>query len=411
MSDVAVRVEEVWKNFRLYHERNQYIKAAVLRGRRARYEEFWALKGVTFDVTEGQTFGIIGSNGSGKSTLLKCLTGILRVDRGSLATHGRVAALLELGAGFHPELTGVENIYLNGAILGMTRKEISRRFDDIVAFAGLEQFIDTPVKNYSSGMSVRLGFAIAANVEPEILLVDEVLSVGDASFQRRCLEKIEQFRTDGRTIVFVSHGLGQVEQLCENVAWLEFGELRMLGPAREVVQAYTGASHGGVQESEGELGWRWGTGEAQIKNVALLDDDGEPVTVVRSKQPVTVRIEYEANVLLRDIVVGIAINHLHGHLMFGTNTRRRNLTIDIAEGPGTAEFRFDCFPLLEGVYDLTVAVSDHTEVHPFEHWEKALRFEVDQSGIYDGGSVVADGTWTHEGHSARRIRQSSSASR
>jgi ABC-type polysaccharide/polyol phosphate transport system ATPase subunit len=411
MSDVAVRVDEVWKSFRLYHERNQYIKAAVLRGRRARFEEFWALKGVSFEVTEGQTFGIIGSNGSGKSTMLKCLTGILRADRGTIETHGRLAALLELGAGFHPELTGVENVYLNGAILGMTRKEITRRFDDIVSFAGLEQFIDTPVKNYSSGMTVRLGFAIAANVEPEILLVDEVLSVGDESFQRRCLEKIEQFRTDGRTIVFVSHGLGQVEQLCENVAWLEFGELRQLGPARDVVQAYTGASHGAVQETEGIGSWRWGTGEAQIKAVALLDDEGNPLEVVRSGQPVNIRIEYEANVLLRDIVVGIAVNHLHGHPMIATNTRRRNVTIDMAEGPQTATFHIDCFPLLEGMYDLTVAVSDHTEVHPFDHWQNALRFEVDQSGIYDGASVLTEGTWTIDSRSARRVDHSSSAKR
>jgi ABC-2 type transport system ATP-binding protein len=411
MSDVAVRVDEVWKSFRLYHERNQYIKAAVLRGRRARFEEFWALKGISFEVRHGQTFGIIGSNGSGKSTMLKCLTGILHADRGTIETHGRLAALLELGAGFHPELTGVENVYLNGAILGMTRKEISRRFDDIVSFAGLEQFIDTPVKNYSSGMTVRLGFAIAANVEPEILLVDEVLSVGDESFQRRCLEKIEQFRSDGRTIVFVSHGLSQVEQLCETVAWIEYGELRRLGPSREVVQAYTGASHGAVQETDGQEGVRWGTGEAQIKSVTLRDDEGVPLTVIKSGQAVNVCIEYEANVLLRDIVVGIAINHLHGHPMFGTNTRRRNITIDLAEGPATATFRFERFPLLEGVYDLTVAVSDHTEVHPFDHWDKAVRFEVDQSGIYDVGSVMVDGEWTVESRSARRVDHSSSARR
>jgi ABC-type polysaccharide/polyol phosphate transport system ATPase subunit len=404
MSTVAVRVEDVWKNFRLYHERNQYIKAAVLRGRRAKFEEFWALKGVSFEVPEGHTFGIIGSNGSGKSTMLKCLAGILRPDKGTVQANGRLAALLELGAGFHPELTGVENVYLNGAILGMSRREITKRFDDIVSFAGLERFIDTPVKNYSSGMTVRLGFAIAANVEPEILLIDEVLSVGDESFQRRCMEKIEEFRNDGRTIVFVSHGLSQVTQLCETVAWLEFGELQQLGPAHEVAQAYQGASHGAVQEEvDGEAaGFRWGSGEAQIKRVVLLDDAGEPLKVVRSGHPATVRIEYEAHVILRDIVVGIAISHLHGTLMFGTNTRVRNVTIDIAQGPGVAEFRFEQFPLLEGVYDLTAAVSDHTQVHPYDHWERALRFEVDQSGIYDIGLVVAEGAWTAEGRALGR---------
>ncbi|MGA1062448.1 MAG: ABC transporter ATP-binding protein, partial [Ilumatobacteraceae bacterium] len=191
MSAPAVAVHDLWKSFRLYHERNQFLKAAILRGRRARYEEFWALKDVSFEVPVGTTFGVIGSNGSGKSTLLKCLAGILVPERGSVEISGRISALLELGAGFHPELSGRENVFLNGAILGLSKKEIAARFDSIVDFAGLEDFIDTPVKNYSSGMFVRLGFAVAAHVEPEVLLVDEVLSVGDAAFQRKSAEKIE----------------------------------------------------------------------------------------------------------------------------------------------------------------------------------------------------------------------------
>ncbi|MGA0922815.1 MAG: ABC transporter ATP-binding protein, partial [Ilumatobacteraceae bacterium] len=191
MSAPAVAVHDLWKSFRLYHERNQFLKAAILRGRRARYEEFWALKDVSFEVPVGTTFGVIGSNGSGKSTLLKCLAGILVPERGSVEISGRISALLELGAGFHPELSGRENVFLNGAILGLSKKEIAARFDSIVDFAGLEDFIDTPVKNYSSGMFVRLGFAVAAHVEPEVLLVDEVLSVGDEAFQRKSAEKIE----------------------------------------------------------------------------------------------------------------------------------------------------------------------------------------------------------------------------
>ncbi|HEY3485545.1 MAG TPA: ABC transporter ATP-binding protein [Ilumatobacteraceae bacterium] len=409
MSSIAVSVDEVWKSFRLYHERNQYLKAALLRGRRARYEEFWALKGVSFEVSHGETFGIIGSNGSGKSTLLKCLAGILFPERGKVSANGRLSALLELGAGFHPELTGVENVYLNGAILGMSRKEIARRFDDIVSFAGLEQFIDTPVKNYSSGMTVRLGFAIAANVEPEILLIDEVLSVGDESFQRRCMEKIEQFRQDGRTIVFVSHGLAQVEQLCERAAWIEYGNLEMLGPATEVVQRYTGASHGARDESA-DYGSRWGSGEAQIKAVRLLDESGSPVTVLRTGQRASVRVEFEAHMPLRDVVVGMAINHLHGQALIATNTRRRGVTIDLVEGPCAAQFDFDRLPLLEGTYELTIALTDHTEVHPFDHWDKKVRFEVDQSGVYDNGLVLADGGWSVETRTTRPP-QSSSAKR
>lgn len=393
MTEIAVSVDDVWKSFRLYHERNQYLKAAMIRGRRARFEEFWALKGVGFEVKYGETFGIVGSNGSGKSTMLKCLAGILHPEKGSVTSHGRLAALLELGAGFHPELTGVENIYLNGAILGMSKKEIGKRFDDIVSFAGLEQFIDTPVKNYSSGMVVRLGFAIAANVEPEILLIDEVLSVGDESFQRRCMEKIEQFRKDGRTIIFVSHGLAQVEQLCERAAWIEFGELKMLGNAVEVVQSYTGASHEARVEPD-EIGTRWGSGEVQILSVGLLDEHGQSTALLRTGRSATVVIEFTAHAPVEDMVCGLAIHQLHGQMMVGTNTRRRGVTIGRASGPGRMSFQFDAFPLLEGVYDLTVAITDSTEVHPYDHWDRKIRFEVDQTGIYDVGAVDARGSWT-----------------
>jgi ABC-2 type transport system ATP-binding protein len=392
MANPAITVDGLWKSFRLYHERNQYLKAAMLRGRRARFEEFWALKGVGFEIEHGATFGIIGSNGSGKSTLLKCLAGILFPDKGRVQANGRMAALLELGAGFHPELTGVENIYLNGAILGMSRKDIDRRFDDIVEFAGIEQFIDTPVKNYSSGMVVRLGFAVAANVEPEILLIDEVLSVGDASFQRKCAEKIEDFRIQGRTIVFVSHSLNQVNELCRQAAWIEYGELKMLGSANEVIDAYAGASHSARVEVE-ELGSRWGSGEVQITDVTLIDSEGLRATVLRSGRPATVRMDFHAHTLVRDVVFGLRISHLHGLNLFATNTRRRNVIIEAVDGPGVVEFTFEQLPLLEGVYELTVAVSDHTEAHAYDHWEKRVRFEVDQSGIYDDGVIRSDGHW------------------
>ena len=316
MSETAVSVNSLWKSYRLYHERNQYLKAAILRGRRARYEEFWALKGVEFEVPTGSTFGVIGSNGSGKSTLLKCLAGILEPEKGSVTVRGRISALLELGAGFHPELSGRENVYLNGAILGLSKKEITARFDDIVEFAGLEEFIDTPVKNYSSGMYVRLGFAVAANVDPEVLLIDEVLSVGDESFQRRCAEKIDEFRRDGRTIVFVSHGLGQVAQLCEDAAWIEHGELREIGPAAEVIQSYQGESHH-AQRVEGERGSRWGSGEGQIVHVELLDGDGQAQTVLTTLEPVTIRVELTAHTPLQDVVVGVRIDTLGGDPVWG----------------------------------------------------------------------------------------------
>lgn len=402
MSSPAVIVDGVWKNFRLYHERNQYLKAALLRGRRARYEEFHALKGVSFDVPHGATFGIIGSNGSGKSTLLKCLAGILFPEKGSVKVNGRLAALLELGAGFHPELTGRENVFLNGAILGLGRKDIDRKFDEIVAFAGLERFIDTPVKNYSSGMTVRLGFAVAANVEPEILLIDEVLSVGDESFQRKCAEKIEQFRQDGRTIVFVSHGLAQVRQLCETVAWIEKGELRMLGDGAAVISEYSGESHEERQSNDVELGSRWGSGEAQITSVQLRTPTVDDTRIVDTLKPLTIRVDFVAHTPLRDVIAAIRLTTLHGVDVFGTNTRRRGTTLELVEGPGWVEFEIPALPLLEGVYDLTVALTDHTEIHEFDHWDRRVRFEVRQNSVYDDGIVHIDGEWRVRARAAGR---------
>jgi len=388
----AVVVEDVWKSFRLYHERNQYLKAAVLRGRRARYEEFWALKGIEFEVPVGSTFGVIGSNGSGKSTLLKCLTGILYPEKGRVTIEGRVSALLELGAGFHPELSGRENVYLNGAILGLTKKEINARFDDIVEFSGLPDFIDTPVKNYSSGMFVRLGFAVAAHVEPDVLLIDEVLSVGDDSFQRRCAQKIEQFRRDGRTIVFVSHGLSQVEQLCETVAWIDKGDLKMVGPAGEVISAYSGQSHNAVRV-EGELGARWGSGEAEITSVKLLGADGQPLDVLTTHDPLTIAIDFRTFRPLQDIVVNMRIDTMNGHAVWGTSTRRCSKAIGLVDGEARAVMTMPHFPILEGTYELTLAVTDHSEMHPFDHWEKRIRFEVRQYTSTDVGLVHIPVQW------------------
>jgi len=396
MGQPAVSVSSVWKSFRLYHERNQYLKAAVLKRRRARFEEFWALKGVDFEVPTGSTFGVIGSNGSGKSTLLKCLAGILVPERGTITVDGRISALLELGAGFHPELSGRENVYLNGAILGLSKKETAARFDDIVSFAGLEEFIDTPVKNYSSGMYVRLGFAVAAHVEPEVLLIDEVLSVGDESFQRKCAEKIEQFRQDGRTIVFVSHGLDQVQQLCEDVAWIEKGELREVGPSADVITSYQGESHH-ARRVEGEQGARWGSGEGQIVHVELLDGNGEPQTVLTSLDPLTIGVEVTSHVPLQDVVVGVRIDTLSGERVWGWNTRRAGKTIGRLDGPARVDLSIPTLPLLEGVYDLTVALSDHTEMHPYDHWERRIRFEVRQYRSYDVGVVHIPGEWTISG--------------
>jgi ABC-2 type transport system ATP-binding protein len=239
MSDIAVNVDAVSKKFRLYHERNQSLKSAIMRRRISVHEDFWALRDVSFEVKQGSTFGLIGANGSGKSTLLKCLARILYPENGTIAANGKVAALLEVGSGFHPELSGRENIYLNGSILGMSRKEINQKFDEIVDFSGVEQFIDQPVKNYSSGMYVRLGFSVAINVNPDILVVDEVLAVGDAEFQAKCQQKFVDFKRDGKTVILVSHSLATVRAMCDHAAWLNKGTLMAMGEANATIKAYT----------------------------------------------------------------------------------------------------------------------------------------------------------------------------
>ncbi|WP_433928445.1 ABC transporter ATP-binding protein [Curtobacterium flaccumfaciens] len=238
MNDSAVSVEHVSKRFRMYHERNDSLKSMVMRGKKSVHEDFWALKDVSFEVPHGSTFGLIGKNGSGKSTLLKCLAKILWPEEGLITARGKQASLLEVGSGFHPELSGRENVFLNGSILGMSRKEVARKFDDIVSFSGVGNFIDQPVKNYSSGMYVRLGFSVAVAVTPDILVVDEVLAVGDATFRKRCQTKFKEMKDEGRTVILVSHSMGTVKDMCDQVAWLNEGELKMIGPTKKVVSAY-----------------------------------------------------------------------------------------------------------------------------------------------------------------------------
>ncbi len=238
MSTAAVEIADVSKKFRLYHERNQTIKSAIMRGRTSKHEDFWALHNVSLDIIEGETHGLIGSNGSGKSTLLKCLAKIYWPTEGHINYRGKLASLLEVGSGFHLELSGRENIYLNGSILGMSKKEIDAKFDEIVDFSGVERFLDQPVKNYSSGMYVRLGFSIAISVNPDILVVDEVLAVGDQDFQQKSYAKFKEFKKQGKTIILVTHALNIVEDLCDRATWLNLGEIKMTGPAKKTVATY-----------------------------------------------------------------------------------------------------------------------------------------------------------------------------
>jgi ABC-2 type transport system ATP-binding protein len=394
MSEPAIIVDSVSKNFRLYHERNRYIKAAILRGRRARYEEFWALENVSFEVEHGSTLGLIGSNGSGKSTMLKCLTGIYRPDKGRIAVNGNIAALLELGSGFHPELSGRENIYLNAAILGLSKKDAQRQFDSIVEFAGLERFIDTAVKNYSSGMQIRLGFSIAAHVEPEILLIDEVLTVGDQTFQRKSSEKIEQFRREGRTIVVVSHSLASVQQLCKEVIWLEKGHMMMRGPAAEVISAYTGESYAQHAAMDADFRERWGTEEVRIDRIDLINDSGEKIERVETNGAMTISTQLTAQTSVRAPVVKVSISKLDGDIVWSSTSRKSDLGLGDLNNPVVVNIAIPKLPLLEGTYYISVACTDTTGTTDFDHCQNWVRFDVHQSDLFEEGLVAVPSIWT-----------------
>jgi len=394
----AIVVDDVMKRFRIYAERNQSLKATLMRGRRAAFEEFLALDGVSFAVMPGQTVGFVGENGSGKSTLLKCIARILRPDRGAIKVNGKLSALLELGAGFHPELSGRENVYLNASILGMSKREVRSKFDEIVEFAGLERFIDTPVKNYSSGMYVRLGFSIAINVEPDVLLVDEVLAVGDEAFQTRCAEKFSELRAEEKTIVIVSHGMASVRTMCDQVLWLQHGRIRARGDAGEVIDAYVGEAHEG-RGGEAGAGARWGSGEAVIERAELLGPAGLPTARMRTGDSVTFRLHWRARERVPKPVFGVAIHTLSGIHVTGPNTREAGYVVDAIEGAGTLDLRVDRCLLLPGTYDVTVSLVDHAALHVFDFQQRVLRFDVEPGVPHEtfGGIVSLGGTWSVAG--------------
>ncbi len=393
MAQAAIEVEAISKRFRMYRERNQSLKAAVMRGRRASFEEFWALKDVSFEIPEGTTFGLIGENGSGKSTLLKCIAKILRPDAGRITSHGAIAALLELGSGFHPELSGRENVYLNGSILGMKKAEIARKFDEIVDFSGIETFIDQPVKNYSSGMYVRLGFSVAINIDPDILLVDEVLAVGDAAFQEKCMEKFADFRRAGKTVVIVSHAMGSMRNLCDQAAWLKHGKLVDLGDANHVVDTYIDEGHvERVELTDGSM--RWGSGEVQLTNVELLDGDGQQTTRVYTGDLVTFRLHFEAAQPIDRPVFGLALETVSGVYAWAHHSRDGQFVPEQIHGAGTVDLTIPRLQLQEGTYDLNASVVDYTTTHTYDFLRNCARFDVIARAPHEsGGIAVLGGTW------------------
>ena len=391
----AVILDNVSKRYRLYHERNDSLKSSFLNFRRGRYEEHWAVRDLSLEIPTGATFGIIGENGSGKSTLLKCMARILTPDAGTIEIKGKVSALLELGAGFSPELTGRDNVYLNGAILGLPRSVLDKKLDEIVAFSGLDNFIDIPVKNYSSGMFVRLGFAVAINVDPDVLLVDEVLAVGDEEFQRRCEQKFADLRASGRTIVIVSHAMGTMRNICDQLAWLNKGRLREVGQPGNVVDDYVEEVHAAAgPPPDPEGGARWGSGEIRIEAVELVDERGAPRETTRTGDAVRVRLHYTVDGRVARPVFGIGVHRLDGVHITGPNTKQAGIEIPAIEGSGHLDLVLDRLLLLPGVYDLSAAAYDWTLQHAYDHRHRFQRFDVERGEpAEEHGLVSLGGRW------------------
>ena len=393
----AVALDGLGKKFRLTHDRNWTLKATVLAGHRTRYEEFWALRGIDLEIPHGSTFGIIGGNGSGKSTLLKVLAGILRPDEGTAEVDGRLSALLELGAGFHPELTGRENVYLNGAILGFTSREIRRRFDDIVGFAELDRFIDEPVRNYSSGMYVRLGFSVAIHVEPDILLVDEVLAVGDHAFQKRCLDRFAQLKEEGRTIILVSHDLDMVGWLCEQTAWIQQGTLQAVGPSPEVIDRFLEGGAAGAAPVSAPRRQFGGLGpDDLVTSVDLLDANGHRMDRVGSGRPVRFQVRYDAVRAGEPVTVALGLYRADGTHVASINSGAASRAVD-GDGGGLVQvdYAVGALALQPGTYELSVALHDHSMRKVLERHTHLVRFEVEPTGgDHQNGLVALGGTWS-----------------
>jgi len=374
----AIEVQDVSKMFKLYHENVRSLKEKVLFFNKRGYEEFWALTDVDIRVSEGETLGIIGANGSGKSTLLKLMTKILYPTKGKVITNGTIAALLELGAGFQPDLTGRENVYLNASILGFSKKEVDKRFDEIVAFAEMERFIDNHVRNYSSGMYIRLGFAVAINVDPDILIIDEVLAVGDEAFQRKCIERIEKIQDEGKTIIFVTHNVEVCREICTYVVMLDQGNIVKEGMPKDVVKYYHE-----FMESD-EAGGERGNHQIEVIGVALLNDKDEAVNDFNTGEGMKIRVAYRANEPVTDPVFGFSLDDYRGFTAYGTNTRLKGMDLGTLEGEGFVEFDLNKLPMLEGRYLVSVAIHSRDE-RVIYHWiERKYPFDM-HSDVSDVG--------------------------
>jgi lipopolysaccharide transport system ATP-binding protein len=410
----VIEFHNVSKQYIIHHQRSRSLQEILInlfrRSRTSSREEFWALREVDFRVSAGQTFGLIGANGSGKSTALKLLARIIYPTMGQVIVDGKVAALLELGTGFHPDLTGRENVYLNGSIIGLSKKTIQRRFDEIVNFAELEQFIDVPVRNYSSGMLMRLGFAVATHIDADVLLIDEVLAVGDQVFQSKCYDHIAKLRKAGVTILFVSHDLSAVQNLCEKAIWLNQGAVAASGDTESVVNAYRAWSW---QRKEARLdgptpGQRWGSGEVEITQVILCDKAGKPTQTFVPGEPFHVRFRYVAHKPIEHPAFGIGIFTQNGENITAPNSVWSGYRIDVIQGEGEAQYSLESLPLQPGSYQLTCAIYDHHVIHAYDHHHRMYTFNVlpPKTGRMDGLMFLTH-TWEHFPHPSRARSKSS----
>jgi lipopolysaccharide transport system ATP-binding protein len=439
----TVTFDRVSKQFTLHHERPRsfqelFLNVLHLKGTPTK-EKYWALRDVSFEVEQGEMLGIVGANGAGKSTLLKLMSRIIEPTSGELTVNGRVSALLELGSGFHPDLTGRENIYLNGSIIGFSRTDMDRIFDDIVAFSEMERFIDVPVKHYSSGMYMRLGFSVAIHVQPDILLVDEVLAVGDQAFQLQCLDRIGEMKRQGVTILLVTHSLGNVREMCDRAIWLNEGQIQNDGPVEQVLEQYmttvraadeqalqraeairrkrqpTGAAVrpdqpakspkpgepvSGSADSKRQAGqWgttrRWGSGEGEISRVQFLDGGGQEQRSFETGETFVVRMHFAAHQRIERPQFGLALYHAKGFHISGPNTTFSGLEIDAIEGEGYIDYIIESLPLLEGTYLVSVSLGDHEGTHPFDYQHLAYTFRVRQNDAVQEkyGSFLIPSSW------------------
>jgi len=393
----VIQVEDVSKRFRLYTEKPSSVKEIFTKfGRTPDYEEFWALRNVSLEVEEASVHGLIGHNGCGKSTLLRVMAGIHKPTSGKVTTVGRISALLELGAGFHPELTGRENIYLNAAILGLSRKQTDALYDGIVEFSGLEAFIDSPVKHYSSGMFVRLGFSVAVHVEPQILLIDEVIAVGDEEFQRRCLDHLANLRSQGVTIVLVTHAMGIVQNMCDHVTWMDHGVVQAQGPALEVVGDYLSEVNNEEAarrpSDAATAGDAADAGEAiHIEGFELINGKGDVASFALSGDTVSIRVHWRATRPVEVPQIRLTVES-EGGVILATTALEPDRNAIPSVGRFFVDYQIDHFPLAPGNYILKLVARDassHVELDRFADTPMLVR----SGGYVIDGMFDLRGTW------------------